>query len=121
MVFVSLTAAYIVPVELACMSEMPIPEASHHLADMAHHAADTGSVVYLTEHGNRLAAIVPAALAIRLEDTEAQRIRQQLADAGLLAPVERLREEGPSEDTLAAARARAGQGTPLSDFISSGR
>lgn len=39
---------------------MPIEDAPE-LADAAHRAAEGGKVVYLTEHGQRLAAIVPAA------------------------------------------------------------
>jgi antitoxin (DNA-binding transcriptional repressor) of toxin-antitoxin stability system len=44
-----------------CMSEIPLDEASREVSDAAHDAA-RGQVVYLTEHGVRLAAIVPAEL-----------------------------------------------------------
>ena len=43
------------------MSEIPLEEASRQVTDAAHDAA-RGQVVYLTEHGERLAAIVPAEL-----------------------------------------------------------
>src|SRR5215211_3224791 len=46
----------------AGMSEMPVPEAQDHLSEVAHQAA-AGRVVYLTEGGQRIAAIVPAELA----------------------------------------------------------
>src|ERR1017187_10570976 len=44
------------------MSEIPLEEAPGQVTDAAHDAA-RGQVVYLTEHGERLAAIVPAELA----------------------------------------------------------
>jgi len=45
---------------------MPLPEGEH-LAEVAREAAASGEVVYLTDHGQRLAAIVPAILAELLE------------------------------------------------------
>src|ERR1700733_4702605 len=48
------------------MSGIPLDEASREVSDAAHDAA-RGQVVYLTEHGVRLAAIVPAELAAELE------------------------------------------------------
>ena len=45
---------------------MPLPEGEH-LAEVAREAAASGEVVYLTDHGQRLAAIVPAHLAELLE------------------------------------------------------
>lgn len=53
-----------------CVSEVPIGEASAHLAEVAHEAASGGEVVYLTENGQRLAAIVPAQMAADLEAAE---------------------------------------------------
>ncbi|MBA3742668.1 hypothetical protein [Sporichthya sp.] len=51
---------------------------------------------------------------------EVTRIRERLALAGLLAevdgPVER-----PDASQVAAARAEAGRGTPLSDLVARGR
>ncbi|SBW25351.1 hypothetical protein FDG2_4511 [Candidatus Protofrankia californiensis] len=48
------------------MTEMPLPEGER-LALVAREAAESGQVVYLTDHGRRLAAIVPASLAEFLE------------------------------------------------------
>jgi hypothetical protein len=48
------------------MTEMPLPEGEQ-LAVVAREAAESGQVVYLTDHGRRLAAIVPASLAEVLE------------------------------------------------------
>ena len=48
------------------MIEMPLPEGEH-LAEVAREAAASGEVVYLTDRGQRLAAIVPARLAELLE------------------------------------------------------
>lgn len=44
------------------MSEVPL-ESTPDLSAAAHDAADRGRVVYLTEQGQRLAAIVPAEVA----------------------------------------------------------
>ncbi|WP_239332467.1 hypothetical protein [Frankia sp. CiP3] len=48
------------------MTEMPLPDGEQ-LAAVAREAASSGQVVYLTERGRRLAAIVPAGLAELLE------------------------------------------------------
>jgi hypothetical protein len=61
------------------MSEIPLDEASREVADAAHDAA-RGQVVYLTEHGERLAAIVPAELAAELEHLSPQEFRELLED-----------------------------------------
>jgi len=45
---------------------MPLPEGEQ-LAEVAREAAASGDVVYLTDRGERLAAIVPAGLAGLLE------------------------------------------------------
>jgi prevent-host-death family protein len=99
---------------------MPIREAAGHLEEVVRQAA-TGHVLYQTKHGQRLAAIVPADLAAELERGEEQRVRQRLAAAGLLAEVAPLDSEGPSTEAFRAARARAGRGRPLSDYVSDGR
>ncbi|WP_322780513.1 hypothetical protein [Frankia sp. Cas4] len=103
------------------MSEMPLPEASDHLSEVARLAVETDSVVYLTDRRRRLVAIVPAAAVERLERDDAQRMRFWLADAGLLDSGERLAQEAPAEEDVAAAYARAGLGRPLSDYVSAGR
>jgi hypothetical protein len=46
--------------------EMPLPDGEQ-LADVARDAAMSGRVVYLTDRGRRLAAIVPAVLAEMIE------------------------------------------------------
>ena len=60
-------------------SEIPLEEASRQVTDAAHVAA-RGQVVYLTEHGERLAAIVPAELAAELESLTPQQLRELLED-----------------------------------------
>ena len=52
------------------VSEVPISEASGHLAEVAEESAATGEVIYLTRGGHRLAAIVPADAAARIEAAE---------------------------------------------------
>lgn len=105
------------------MSELPIHEAAGHLAEVAS-AVALGGVLYLTCDGERIAAIVSVGLAERLERDQAdaeERSRQRLADAGLLTPIQPLEGEGPSDDEFEAARARAGYGKPLSEYVSEGR
>lgn len=76
------------------MSEVPIGEASAHLAEVAHEAVSGGEVVYLTEHGQRLAAIVPAQVAADLEAAEdaddIAAAREALAEKGEPVPAEEL-------------------------------
>jgi hypothetical protein len=48
------------------MTEMPLPD-DERFAAIAREAAESGQVVYLTDRGERLAAIVPAGLAELLE------------------------------------------------------
>jgi prevent-host-death family protein len=100
---------------------MAIPEAREHLADVVHRAAESGSVIYLTDHGRRLAAIVPAGAAARLEQDTTDDARQRLAEAGLLATVERLADDRPDRDAVAAARGEAGRGRSLSEYVIDGR
>ena len=61
------------------MSEIPLDEAPREVSDAAHDAA-RGRVVYLTEHGERLAAIVPAGLAAELENLSPLELRELLED-----------------------------------------
>jgi DNA-binding MarR family transcriptional regulator len=49
------------------------------MAAAAHDAA-RGQVVYLTEHGQHLAAIVPADLAVELENLTPEEFRELLED-----------------------------------------
>jgi antitoxin (DNA-binding transcriptional repressor) of toxin-antitoxin stability system len=57
------------------LSEIPLDEASREVSDAAHDAA-RGQVVYLTEHGVRLAAIVPAESAAELEHLTPEAFRE---------------------------------------------
>jgi hypothetical protein len=61
------------------MSEIPLDQAPGDVAAAAHDAA-RGKVVYLTEHGERLAAIVPADLAAELENLTPEEFRELLED-----------------------------------------
>ncbi|MQY05649.1 hypothetical protein ACRB68_37260 [Actinomadura sp. RB68] len=73
------------------MSELPLEDVPG-LADLAHRAADRGQVVYLTEHGQRLAAIVPADIAGELAAMSAEERAELFEDL---------------QDSLAARRALA--------------
>jgi antitoxin (DNA-binding transcriptional repressor) of toxin-antitoxin stability system len=81
------------------VSEIPLEEAPGQVTDAAHDAA-RGQVVYLTEHGERLAAIVPA----ELEGLTPQQFRELLEDfadtqaaRGSLAEIEAGAELVPAE------------------------
>jgi DNA-binding MarR family transcriptional regulator len=61
------------------MSEIPLDQTPGDVAAAAHDAA-RGKVVYLTEHGERLAAIVPAELAAEMEKLTPEQFRELLED-----------------------------------------
>ena len=61
------------------MGEIPLEDTPREVTDAAHDAA-RGQVIYLTEHGERLAAIVPAELAAELERLTPQQLRELLED-----------------------------------------
>lgn len=63
------------------MSEMPVQDAQIHLGEVVSRSSSTGEVVYLTDHGERVAAIMPAKRAAILD--------------GLLAVEEYEAERGP--------------------------
>jgi antitoxin (DNA-binding transcriptional repressor) of toxin-antitoxin stability system len=84
------------------MSELPLDNASSDVTAAAHDAS-RGQVVYLTEHGQRVAAIVPASLAAELERltpaelaelledfTDAAAAREALAEPGDDIPAEQV-------------------------------
>jgi len=60
------------------MSELPLEDVPG--ATGAVHEAASGQVVYITEHGERLAAIVPADLASELERLSPEELRELLDD-----------------------------------------
>jgi hypothetical protein len=61
------------------VGEIPLEEVPREVNDAAHDAA-RGQVIYLTEHGERLAAIVPAELAAELENLTPAQFRELLED-----------------------------------------
>ena len=61
------------------MREIPLDEAPREIAAVAR-AAARGEIVYLTEDGQRLAAIVPPELAAELEDLSPEEVLDLLAD-----------------------------------------
>ncbi len=77
---------------LGNMSELPV-EDTPGVAGAAHDAA-RGQVVYLTERGHRLAAIVPAELAAEIEEdlADAADAREALAEPGEI-PWEQIKAE----------------------------
>jgi antitoxin (DNA-binding transcriptional repressor) of toxin-antitoxin stability system len=85
------------------MSEIPLDEAPREVSDAAYDAA-RGQVVYLTEHGERLAAIVPAELE-NLTPEEFRELLEDFADGQAareaLAEVEAGAEPVPAEQVWA--------------------
>lgn len=62
------------------MSELPVDETPTPGVAAAARDAASGHVVYITEHGQRLAAIVPAEYASALESMSAEDARELLED-----------------------------------------
>jgi hypothetical protein len=73
--------------------------------------------ISVNEYLTRLAR---AATDPELAGDDAARTRERLARAGLLAPAGPIRRR-PDPGAVAAARAEAGRGTPLSDLVASDR
>lgn len=75
-------------------------------------------------HGRSLNDWVTTVLAAASDPSfagsEAEQVRERLAQAGLLAAAGAPRKR-PSARRVADARAAAGRGTPLSDLVSEGR
>jgi prevent-host-death family protein len=85
---------------LVSMSEMPIQEAQDNLGEVVSRSSSTGEVVYLTDHGERVAAIMPARRAAILDgllaveeyeaehgtipEDEARKAHEVLARAGVV-------------------------------------
>lgn len=65
--------------------------------------------------------VLAAAVDPDLSGSDAERLRERLARAGLLAAAVTPLVPAPDPSALAAARSAAGAGTPLSDLISEGR
>jgi hypothetical protein len=65
--------------------------------------------------------VLSAAVDPDLAGDEITGLRERLAQAGLLLTPERLSSKRPSARALSRARAAAGQGKPLSDFVAEGR
>jgi hypothetical protein len=65
-------------------------------------------------------AVLDAATDPALSGSDAERVRERLAAAGLLAP-EGKRRKRPSAAAVKSARRAAAQGTLLTDLIADGR
>ena len=67
-----------------------------------------------------VSAVLDVATDPNLAGSEAERLRERLDQAGLLAPASDRRRR-PSRQKVARARAAAGAGTPLSELVTKGR
>ncbi|HWG11975.1 MAG TPA: hypothetical protein VG268_01750 [Streptosporangiaceae bacterium] len=63
------------------MREIPVEQVPEELAESAR-AAARGEIVYLTENGERLAAIVPPGFAAELDDLAPDEVLELLDDLG---------------------------------------
>jgi antitoxin (DNA-binding transcriptional repressor) of toxin-antitoxin stability system len=91
------------------MSDLAV-ENPDDVAAAAHQAA-RGQVVYITEHGERLAAIVPAEFAAVLESLTPEQIRElfeDLADAADVRAARAARKAGEPVIPWEQAKAEAG-------------
>jgi len=95
------------------MSELAL-EDTPDLPDAAHEAA-RGQVVYITEHGDRIAAIVPPGIAAVLERLSADVLDELAATAarGGSDDLAELLEDLSDRATAREARARIATGSPL--------
>lgn len=98
------------------MSQLTI-RADESLAERVRRAArDAGRSM-----NDYVTAVLDAATDPDLGGSEAERLRDRLAAAGLLQPATAPRRRRPDDNDIAAARRRAGKGTPLSDLVAGGR
>jgi hypothetical protein len=67
------------------------------------------------------AVVLQVAVDPELSGDEAERTRERLRRAGLLAEPGQRRGSRPDDATVARARQAAGQGRPLSDYVVEGR
>lgn len=66
-------------------------------------------------------AVLTAAVDPGLAGSEMERVRERLARAGLLATSPPSRTRRPDPERVARARAAAGRGRPLSEYVSDDR
>jgi DNA-binding MarR family transcriptional regulator len=102
---------------IVAMSEIPLDDAPSEVAAAAQDAA-RGQVVYLTMHGQRLAAIISPEIAAEMESmspeafrellenfADAEAARQALAEGGEPVPWEQVQAEAEAQVTREAAEA----------------
>lgn len=81
-------------------------------------AAALGSQRSMNEY---ITLVLDAATDADLSGSEAERVRERLARAGLLAPPPSPRTPEPDAESVRAAGRRAARGTPLSELAVEGR
>jgi hypothetical protein len=98
------------------MAQVTLRTPDELLERVRHAAASSGRSV-----NEWITRVLDAATDPELSDSEADRVRERLSRAGLLAEPSSRRVTRPSADALADARRAAGKGTPLSDLVIEGR
>src|SRR4051812_20865728 len=87
------------------------------LLERVRHAASTSG----RSVNEWITRVLDAATDPDLSGTDADRVRERLARAGLLAEPSSGQVSRPSAEALEDAKRAAGQGTPLSDLVNDGR
>lgn len=99
----------------ACMGQVTW-RASEELINRVRAAASTAG----RSMNDYVTVVLEAATDPALGGTEAERVRERLALAGLLAPVDRSRRRPPAT-RVAAARRAAGRGASISELVGQDR
>lgn len=101
----------------AVMAQLTIRVSEELAAQLKNASAASGRSV-----NGWVAAVLTAAVDPETATDEANRVRERLARAGILAASEPgPTRRRPDADAFARARAAAGQGRPIADFVSEGR
>jgi hypothetical protein len=98
------------------MSQLTLRVSEQLAARLKMAASDRGDSV-----NGYAAKVLSAAVDPDLAGDEITGLRERLAQAGLLLTPERVSTERLPEQALSRARAAAGRGRPLSDFVTEGR
>ena len=100
----------------ACMAQITIRANDDLVQRVKRSASDLGRSM-----NDYVTSVLDAATDPDLAGTSAERLRERLRSAGLLATPSRMTGRRPSASAVAAAGTRAAAGRPVSEFVSDGR